>query len=34
MRVELIANVNVDPEDLTYDARRDSFLALDFNYNF
>ena len=34
MRVELIANVEVDPEDITYDARRDSFLALDFNYNF
>ena len=34
MRVELIANVDVDPEDLTYDARRDSFVAFDFNYNF
>ena len=34
MRLELIANVNVDPEDITYDARRDSFLAFDFNYNF
>ena len=34
MRVELIANVDVDPEDITYDARRDSFLAFDFNYNF
>ena len=34
MRVELIANVDVDPADITYDARRDSFLAFDFNYNF
>ena len=34
MRVELIANVDVDPEDITYDARRDSFLPFDFNYNF
>ena len=34
MRLELIANVNVDPEDITYDARRDSFLAFDCNYNF
>ena len=34
MRLELIANVDVAPEDLTYDARRDSFVAFDFNYNF
>ena len=34
IRLEMIANVDVDPLDLTYDARRDSFLAFDFNYNF
>ena len=34
MRLEVIANVKVDPEDITWDARRDSFLALDINYNF
>ena len=34
MRLEAIANVKVDPEDLTWDARRDSFVGVDFNYNF
>lgn len=34
MRLEAIANVKVDPEDITWDARRDSFVGLDFNYNF
>lgn len=33
MRFELIANVDVDPRDITWDVRRDSFLAFDFNYN-
>lgn len=34
MRLEAIANVKGDPEDITWDARRDSFVGLDFNYNF
>ena len=33
MRLELIANVKVDPQDITYDARRDSFVAFNFGYN-
>lgn len=34
LRVEAIANLRVDPRDIYYDARRDSFVAVHFNYNF
>lgn len=34
LRVEVIANLSVDPQDIYYDARRDSFAAVHFNYNF
>lgn len=34
MRFEVIAQLSVDPRDLTYDGRRDSFLGLDFTYSF
>ena len=34
MRLELIANLSVDPQDLTYDGRRDSFLGVDFTFSF
>lgn len=34
LRVEVIANLSVDPEDIYHDARRDSFAAVHFNYNF
>ena len=34
LRFEVIAQLSVDPRDLTYDGRRDSFLALDFTYSF
>ena len=34
MRLEAIVNLSTDPEDLTYDGRRDSFLGVDFTYSF
>ncbi|MCY3940793.1 MAG: hypothetical protein OXG29_06905 [Gammaproteobacteria bacterium] len=34
MRLEAIAQLKVDPLDLTYDVRRDSFLGLDFTYSY
>ncbi|MCY3821642.1 MAG: hypothetical protein OXH52_20190 [Gammaproteobacteria bacterium] len=34
MRLEAIVNLAADPEDLTYDGRRDSFLGVDFTYSF
>ena len=34
LRVESIVNVRSDPEDLTYDGRRDSFLGVGFTYSF
>ena len=34
MRLETIVNLSADPEDLTYDGRRDSFLGVDFTYSF
>ena len=34
MRLEAIVNLSADPEDLTYDGRRDSFLGIDFTYSF
>lgn len=34
MRMEAIANLSADPQDLTYDVRRDSFLGLEFTFNF
>ena len=34
IRLEAIANLSVDPEDITYGARRDSFLELHFTYSF
>ena len=34
LRLEVIANLSVDPQDITYDARRDGFVALNLNYNF
>jgi len=34
LRVEAIAYLSVDPRDIHYDTRRDSFLAAHFNYNF
>ncbi len=34
MRLELIANLSVGPQDLTYDGRRDSFLGVDFTFSF
>ncbi len=34
MRLEAIVNLSADPEDLTYDGRRDSFLGVDFTYSF
>ena len=34
MRLEVIAQLKVDPRDLTYDGRRDSFLGLDFTYSY
>ena len=34
MRLEVIAQLNVDPRDLTYEGRRDSFLGLDFTYSY
>ena len=33
-RVESIVNLRSDPEDLTYDGRRDSFFGIDFTVNF
>ena len=32
--VEAIATLSADPEDLTYDGRRDSFLGVDFTFSF
>ena len=34
MRIESIVVVSADPEDLTYDGRRDSFIGFDFIYSF
>ena len=34
MRLEAIVNLSSDPEDLTWDGRRDSFLGVDFTYSF
>ena len=34
MRLEAIATLSADPEDLTYDGRRDSFLGVDFTFSF
>ncbi len=34
LRVEMIANLSSDPEDLTYSARRDSFLGVELTYSF
>ena len=34
MRLEAIVNLSSDPEDLTYDGRRDSFLGVDLTYSF
>ena len=34
MRLEGIANLSADPEDLTYDGRRDSFLGVEFSFAF
>ena len=34
MRIESIVVVSADPEDLTYDGRRDSFIGFDFTYSF
>ncbi|MDE0031659.1 MAG: hypothetical protein OXU75_00750 [Deltaproteobacteria bacterium] len=34
MRLEAIANLSADPDDLTYDGRRDSFLGVDFTFSF
>ena len=34
MRLEGIANLSADPEDLTYDGRRDSFLGVEFSFSF
>ena len=34
MRLEAIVNLSSDPEDLTYDGRRDSFVGVDFTYSF
>ncbi len=34
MRLESIIVLSADPEDLTYDSRRDSFIGLDLTYSF
>ena len=34
MRVEGIAYLSADPQDLTYGGRRDSYLGTDFTYSF
>ncbi len=34
MRLEAFANLSSDPQDLTYDGRRDSFLGADFTFSF
>ena len=34
VRFEAIVNLSSDPEDLTYDGRRDGFLGVDFTYSF
>ena len=34
MRLEGIANLSADPEDLTYGGRRDSFLGVEFSFGF
>lgn len=34
MRLEAIVNLSSDPQDLTYDGRRDSFVGVDFTYSF
>ena len=33
LRLEVIANLSVDPQDISYGARRDGFVALNLNYN-
>ncbi len=34
MRLEVIAQLSVDPRDITYEGRRDSFLGLDFTFSY
>lgn len=34
VRLESIVNLRADPQDLTYDGRRDSFVGIDFTYSF
>lgn len=34
IRIESIVNLSSDPEDVTYDGRRDSFIAIDFTLGF
>ena len=34
LRLEVIANLSVDAQDISYGARRDGFVALNLNYNF
>ena len=34
MRLEAFANIDVDPKDLTYGGRRDSFMGVDFTFSF
>ena len=34
MRIESIVVLNADPEDMTYDGRRDSFISFEFTYSF
>ncbi len=34
MRLEGIVNLSTDPQDLTYDGRRDSFLGMEFSFSF
>ena len=34
MRLEAIAYLSADPQDLTYGGRRDSYLSMDFTYSF
>ena len=34
VRLEAIMNLSADPQDLTYDGRRDSFLGMEFSFSF
>ena len=34
MRLEALANLNADPQDLTYDGRRDSYLGMELTFSF